>query len=196
MKNLIKYLSVSIVASVLLSSCGSNFSITKRHYNNGYYIDYTRNNKAVPNAEEKTAQVKTQTPSISEQAPVEGNTTNQIQPQSNKQNNALGIFSNSKKEAKANLQTVTKTLPINKVGFAGSNAAKDKQASFEAPNVIANSADRDDGRALSFLWLVIVIILIIWLIAIIAGGFGLGGLINLLLLIALILLILWLLRII
>ena len=198
MKNLIKYTSVCAVLAILLSSCGSNFSVTKRHYTSGYYIDYTKNsNTIIPKTEEKVAQAKTITPIGIAQTPVETNSVTPATIQSNAQNNPGAILSNDKKQAKANLRSVTKPMPINKSGVFTNVSKEDKRTLFEVPTS-SNSISDDNGgdRALSLLWLVIVVILILWLIGILAGGFGLGGLINLLLLIALILLILWLLRII
>ncbi|HWY98329.1 MAG TPA: DUF5670 family protein [Bacteroidia bacterium] len=197
MKNLIKYASVSLVAAILLSSCGSNFSITKRHYTNGYYIDYTKNNKGViSNPIENIAQVNTPAPSVVAPAPAKGANVAQAQAQNNDQNNQVVTSNNNKKQIKANLRVITKPVQVNKAGVFSSIPKKDKHTLFESPNISNSISDHDEGSAaLSLLWLVIVIILILWLIGILAGGFGLGGLINLLLLIALILLILWLLRI-
>ena len=197
MKNLIKYISASIIAALLFSSCESNFSITKRHYTSGYYIDYTKNNKGLTsNPSENIAKVNASVPLVAVQAPVKAANVAQAPTQNNDQNNQVVISNNNSKKAKTNLQAITKPLQVTKAGVFSSIPKEDKHTLFEAPNVITNSADRDDSRALSLLWLVIVIILVLWLIAILAGGFGLGGLINLLLLIALILLVLWLLRII
>jgi hypothetical protein len=197
MKNLIKYTSVCVVAALLFSSCGSNFSITKRHYTSGYYIDYTKSNKGVISSPiENITQVNAPVTSAAMQAPVQAINVAQAPAQSNDKNNQVVTSSNNKKQSKANLQAITKPVQVTKTGVFSNITKEEKHTLFESPNVITNSADRDDGRALSLLWLVIVIILILWLIGILAGGFGLGGLINLLLLIALILLILWLLRII
>src|ERR1700739_1563829 len=52
MKKITLYSILSLAACILICSCQSNLSITKRHYTNGYYVDFSKNNKQI--AENKT----------------------------------------------------------------------------------------------------------------------------------------------
>src|ERR1700739_4790276 len=197
MKKLLTICSICITASMLFSSCGSNFSIMKRHYTSGYYIDYTSNNKALtPKTEDRIAQPATETQANAVSADKQSN----LQANSISANNEKGpaLLANDKKVlAKTNLHITTRNTQANKPGVEESPFWVNNKAVSESPAALSSISDHDNGEraALSLLWLVIVIILILWLIGILAGGFGLGGLINLLLLIALILFILWLLRV-
>lgn len=197
MKNLFKFSIILITVSTLFSSCGSDFSIMKRHYTSGYYVDYTKSNKDVaPKENQNTDQ------------PAGVAKINTI-PSSLQQNNSPVISMEPKTEKapsklpgmkknllKINFPALTKPAHVNTLPVLESPSAESNKAVYESPSTSNTISDRDEHAALSLLWLVIVIILILWLIGLIAGGFGLGGLINLLLVIALILLVLWLLRII
>jgi hypothetical protein len=196
MKNLFKFSIVLIAASTLFSSCGSDFSIMKRHYTSGYYVDYTKSNKEVAPKGDKNIE------------PVTIAQINSV-PAASQQNNAPVISSEAKTEKapsklpgiknilpSINFPSITKQAHVNTLPVLENPSAESNKAVYESPSTSNNVSDRDEHAALSLLWLVIVIILILWLIGLIAGGFGLGGLINLLLVIALILLVLWLLRII
>jgi hypothetical protein len=198
MKNLIKFCAALITASVLFSSCESNFSITKRHYNKGYYIDYTKSNKAITSkADNNISQNPTMVSVNTGQNVVKQDAVPVNSVQSIVEKNAIAVTSIKKALPKVGLRPVaTQNLPVkteaNESSFLGNNSTR-----YNSPEKATNITDGDHGerRALSLLWLVIVIVLILWLIGLLAGGFGLGGFINLLLLVALILLILWLLRI-
>ena len=180
---------------ILLSSCGSNFTITKRHYNSGYYVDIVKNYKAKSEKKTEVApallpQATTASPekTIVEQKDVVVNTNqtagtvNNTSPISTKATKSHSNYMSHKRVKEVPVeqpQIMNKPVVQNDITTAPENISQD-----------------DNGRAaLSLLWIVIVIVLILWLIGLLADGFGLGGLINLLLVIALILLILWLLRI-
>jgi hypothetical protein len=196
MKNLTKLIAALITTGIIFTSCSSNFSIMKRHYTSGYYIDYTRNNKeAIPKVagNVSTTVAATSQPDV---AQIPAPSTNSAQPDKEKK---ASIATKLKTAIPKTIsQVITKQNQLNRNG--GINAlTKESTTSLSQPNsvtTITQDGDRGEHAALSLLWLVIVIILILWLIGILTGGFGLGGLINLLLVIALILLILWLLRII
>ena len=192
MKKLLSYSAVCASVALLFASC-SNLSITKRHYNSGYYIDYGKGTQSVsvPVKDDKTSNTVAQLP-VSPEPKTAANVV------ASQPNAPATVAGNTVKQAQK------ATAPKVVVQKSAMSKIEHKQASFEhiiAPDKTVlnesptNVRDDDGGRALSLLWLVIVVILIVWLIGILAGGFGLGGLINLLLLIALILLILWLLRI-
>jgi hypothetical protein len=198
MKKLLTFCSICITASMLFSSCASNFSIMKRHYTNGYYVDYTGNNKTITSkTEDKVAQPATET-KVNEPQYSEKQDQVSASPVSSNNDKTPSLLANEKKAlSKINSHLANKQVLANKPGAVEGSFAENNKAVSESPKVVTGVADHDDGAraALSLFWLIIVIILILWLIGILAGGFGLGGLINLLLVVALILLILWLLRI-
>ena len=200
MKNLIKFSTILITASILFSSCESNLAITKRHYNKGFYIDYTKNSskEITPKSSGNIAQAPaTTTINNLQSAPKQNNVqVNPIQRIAEKSRAAL--VSMKKMLPKISLKPVTKQNLTNRTDVTEGSSLENTSTinnSLRMNDSITDDGDHGERRALSLLWLVIVVILILWLIGLLAGGFGLGGFINLLLLIALILLILWLLRI-
>ncbi len=199
MKKLFKLGTTLLSITILLSSCGSSFTVMKRHYNSGYYVDYTESHKEItPKAEGRIPQPASVSSISVADAPVKQTGTSLNSAQSVKEE-SRAISPNQRKESfKTNLVAISKLSHITKLGIIDAPNSENKQPLFQSPTI--SNAISDDGggerAALSLLWLVIVIVLILWLIGILAGGFGLGGLINLLLLVALILLILWLLRVI
>ena len=193
MKKLLQFSTICIIAAFLFSSCRSNVSATKRHYNNGYYVTHTKNKHkaAVQKEEEKTVQHK---PAKSFNPAPESVVQNSIAGYSD-QNPAVSTAdvaagSSKTKPAVAPNHGLKQTF-LSKTGI--SEIVKNERTLFPQKKLTPVSGERD---GLSLFWLVIVIILILWAVGFLAGGFGLGGLFNLLLVIALILLILWLLRII
>lgn len=193
MKKLITFSAICIVASILLSSCGLNMSITKRHYNNGYYVSYSDGKQAVFTPKEKEGQSKTSEALNSVQDQAEQNTKSEYSEQSPTTDNTVVVADNEKTQRKAishqrtkeALKQITKTIK--------NPVAEIKHGSLLAmPKIITNAPERE---GLSLFWIVILVVLILWALGFLAGGFGLGGLINLLLIVALILFILWLLRV-
>jgi hypothetical protein len=175
------------VAGILFSSCNSNYSITKRRYNKGYYVHHT-GKQAEPGTKDKPDFAKQQTP---EKIYIQA-VTKSVDVTSNDQSKnhlvATGKGKQASKLSPAKLNTlnsVKHTLP----------AEFTMRHQVKALKQLAKRASGDAGDdALSLLWIVVVVLLILWLI-----GFLLdigGPAIHLLAVIALILLILWLLRII
>jgi len=195
MKKLIKYSAICIIAiaGVLFSSCGSNMSVTKRHYNKGYYIARSNGKQTKLTKEEgKTVQGKTRQTLYSIQNLEEQNVISGYSGQSPLKDNKLIVASNKKMQRKVISQPGKRqTLKQNAIIFRYP-AVQIKQALSETKKVSGSSSDRD---GLSLFWIIILVILILWAIGFWGGGFGLGALINLLLLVALILFILWLFRI-
>ncbi len=194
MKKLMSLSMLVIITGILFSSCGGSYiSITKRHYNKGYYIVYNNGKHAVPlsKGEYKTIQTKpaksiNDPQGLAEQNTIDGNirqnaiTTNNAKVTSNKKVQANPII-----QQQGSGQTIEpKTKIIN------NPVAQIKRVLSESKNTCSVASDHD---GLSLFWVVILIILVLWAIGFV--GFGLVGLINVLLVIALILLILWLLQI-
>ncbi len=188
MKKLIMFTAICLIVSILFPSCGSNIMLTKRHYNNGYYVSHTQKNKATQKSqveEEKSAAATV------DSLPVVQNKTEQAT--TAKINNEVAATNN---------MVVSADKPLNSSVSSGSKqTVKQTNKITESPvaeikQIISGTEKADHASSqregLSLFWIVILVLLILW-----AFGFGpIGGLIHLLLLVALILLVLWLLRII
>jgi hypothetical protein len=205
MKKLHVFTTLFITSCILFSSCEtssplSKFSIEKRHYKSGYYIDYRIGAREVTpiiasNTNSRIAEIPTTV--YTEQDSIIPSTS--LVGSTKSSGMVPATITNVKKVlAKTNLQPIIKQSHSYSAGSLTSSTIENEQVISQSPLISDNTSDGDRGEraALSLLWLVIVIVLILWLIGILAGGFGLGGFINLLLVVALILLILWLLRVI
>ena len=187
MKKITLFTVYCIVTGFLLSSCGTNFSLLKRHYTKGYYVEHSSGKhkssvsigKGIKSGDEITAQVHSQfiRPDVQDNfADIE-----------HKESTTTPIVTNRDQQDKESAKVqkgLTKKKEISQRKFP------ERMYSKLVP------VESDSDKALSFMWIVITIIFLIWLIGFLAGGFGLGNLIHLLLVVVLILLILWLLRII
>ena len=174
MKKLFASLLLATGVCILFSSCG-NMSLTKRHYSNGYYVDFgNKKTKAETKESEKTAQnvsVPATEPTINNELSAKTKTeTAQINT-----DNKNDIQSAGKKLSDENPKVNTiKSFLKNK---------------FQLKKALNK---RSDSGGHSFLWKLCVLILILCLVSYLFGGF-LGDIIYILFVIALILFILWLL---
>ena len=192
MKKLITLSTICIITSLLFSSCKSNMSVTKRHYNKGYYIAHSKGKQTVTAPkEEKVVQMKTRNTLYSVQNLPNQNIINGYSNPSPVVNNTVITASNEKNQSKVVSQKNTKQILKLKNRFITNPVVQIKHAMSETKKI----SSRDDGGGLSLFWIVILLLLILW-----AVGFlfftSIGSLIHVLLVIALVLLILWLLRII
>jgi hypothetical protein len=184
MKNLFYTLFAFILFGLIASSCHSKLSVTKRHYQKGYYISL---NKGKTNPT-KTRLEKHTTRSAKANNSMKKETLLAVAPEVKLP--ALQVLQQTN-SAPEHQQLKHKAL-VKKAVIGGFMHEKQTFRKLPIESVkMAHSAD----DALSLFWVIILIVLLIWLLGLIVGGFGLGGLIHLLLLIALILLILWLLRV-
>lgn len=197
MKKLLQLSTTLIVISIMFSSCDSSFSIVKRHYNKGYYIDYTRSNKDITsNINNEIPQPVTGIQRNITKEPVKQKRALSVSAQSMNEHDQIATGNSEKKLPRVKLQQILGQNPFNKIAAPLNLSSKNNKNSFESPAPNAITDDDRGARALSLLWIVILVLLILWLIGVLAGDFGIGPLINLLLVVALILLILWLLRVI
>lgn len=189
MKKITRSLFLLAAASLFLASCSqlANMTITKRHFNSGYYVD-------MGNAKHKTEAIAQQTKApAAEITPVAqtANTNKTAEPvktpatavataaPGKKKDISRGLMASAlKHDASGNVKP---TLVPNTLQELKSMKALSKRIALES---------KGNNNNHSLLWTIIVIILIIWLVSYLMGGWGLGGLLNLLLLIALILIIL------
>jgi cobalamin biosynthesis Mg chelatase CobN len=185
MKNLNRITFILTLAGLLLSSCSSNLSFTKRRYTKGYFVEHhqkpsqpiateSSKSKAV-NAEDKIL-VQTLTAHKSENETVK-----------NKNVYTASAATAKNKSAKASHKPVSKADAVEL-------AIKHPIKAIRTAKDLGQAATSEDARSL--IWIIIVVILILYLLGLLFDGFGLGGLIHILAVIAVVLLILWLLRII
>lgn len=170
-------------------------SITKRHYNNGYYIARTNGNQTPETkAQDKVAHTKTKRNLYPVQSKEEQNSINVYSDQTViAENNSIasnGVEIHNKGVSRKHTQHAITSLTQKPT--ITENREQIRKSAFETKKISGDSGERE---ALSLFWIIILVILVLWAIGFLAGGFGLGGLINILLVIALVLLILWLLRI-
>jgi len=189
MKKLITYGLIGIISVLFFSACSSKISLTKRHYQKGYYFSHNKGKRAVQNdqTKNKLAETKIYTePSVNQ---------TQTKPNTNQADENLIASNDLKTDHK--VKGGSKTFPSSpnlkpelkvKNLDLSSPAASLRQALYQS--------DHDHSHhGHSLFWIIILVILILWLLGFLSG-WGTGGLINLLLLIALILFILWLFRVI
>lgn len=190
MKKIITFSVICIMASILLSSCGSSISIAKRHYNNGYYISYNNGKQAVttPKEEEKVVQAKSNDPLSFLKNQKEQNTLNGYSSQSSISDDA--IASTGKIQQKSVSQKRIKQALKQKIKITEHPASQLKNTLFKLKKIRSGPMVEEGGYSL--FWLVILAILILWALGLLVGGWG--GLVNILLVLALILFILWLLK--
>jgi hypothetical protein len=186
MKNLFSLSILIAVVSILLSSCNSNYSITKRRYNKGYYVHHTSNKHSeVKSNETKVAKnVAKSTEDKIYVMPSAG----EIAPPASRVEEPTSLTAQSTKKA-------TKINDSRSGGKFELPAELSIKNQVKAIKSLAKRASADaSDEALSLLWIIVVVILILWAI-----GFLLeigGPAIHVLAVIALVLLILWLLKII
>jgi ABC-type multidrug transport system fused ATPase/permease subunit len=204
MKNKFKIVVIGLIAAIILPSCNSSLTITKRRASKGYYIDYSkikRSSKAGDfEIEAKAGQEKPLKLNPKKAEPmIIALDSKKIEnfPRKSSQTTTADLNSKtSESTTKLNQKTSSnKTL----VPFSKQNnerLAKNLKNNTIASKIKSKMSPQPVEGALSLIWIVILVLLILWALGLLAGGWGLGGLINILLVIALILLILWLLRII
>lgn len=193
MKQILKLTLLCLITGILFSSCTSKITLTKRLYNDGYFVSYkdgnskteaTQNTKtALPDATlENENFVQAQDDQISLESPVALEQENT--PPTNTVDNETALNEKNSKE------------PIHKKILSEVKSIAKNISPVKRNTCSVSSSTNDTDEAYSLLWILVLVLLILWLLGYLAGGLGLGGLINILLVIALILLILWLLRVI
>jgi hypothetical protein len=192
MKKIFTLTTACIILCLVFASCKSNLSITKRHYNNGYYIAHSKGkqNSTASKEEGKIVQHKAPVSLYSIPAPAE---KEMITPAEQLNNKVIIAAKTIKKENKIAPISIAKPVVNAKTGLIKYPVAKIK--SGIAQNSSMTKSDDDDDDGLSLFWIVILVIVLLWAVGFL-GGFLFGGLIHLLLLVALVFLILWLLHII
>lgn len=196
MKKLVTYLSLFICASFLFISCGRNYSVsfTKRHYRNGYYVNFSNEKSSLKERKIFLVQKENADLTINEKSESFSNN------ESLAENNSTPNSKTENSEINTNKQNKNKISLSDKLNknSTTSNTSVYKKSKIllknELRNKITNIKNFDDTNdSQNIIIAVIVILLLLWLLAMLNHGWGIGGLYHLLLLVILILLILWLL---
>jgi hypothetical protein len=181
MKQLSTFILLCSASALLLTSCGSRISVTKRHYNDGHYVTYTHEQK---NIEQIPLRIhEREKPKPSQEQAI---STSRFDARPGADSVTLNASNDTRVHTPVlKYHSVHPIAPV-------SMGAHARHLFNEAKKIKSYTAE-DAG--FSLFWIVILVLLILWALGLLAGGFGLGGFINILLVIALILLILWLLRV-
>ena len=193
MKKIFSSAILFVTACLVFTSCAeqlSNLSVIKRHYKNGYYVNFNNNN-----SENNSKPVISQTEEI-KSALEKNNTYASV----SKKEDVKEITLENKAEVFDRESPISAGASIadRKFGnatqsIAPTKAAPDKKLTripAKIKNIVSENKDQHKrrGGAGGLLWLIIVILLVLFLLGLLSGGFG--GLIYLILVIALVLLLL------
>jgi hypothetical protein len=194
MKTILKLsLVLLIITALLLPSCNSGLSITKRRYNKGYYVEHFSKKHAQQHSRENLANANRQKNNVKNN---EYNSktfeTNSSEPASVSENNV--ITANAAPAANKAAKKAEKSISNKSESLIPVEFIKDPAKSFRSLTEKINK-DGPVGAALSLLWILIVILLVVYIAGLLLDNFGLGWAIHILLVVILVLFILWLLRI-
>ena len=190
MKKITNQLICLILVCVFVSSCGFKFSLTKRHYRDGYYVSNSYKNPTPSSIYHKKLRNSNATIGLPQSADI----TPIVVSHNNSIHNNQVLYVNNKYASATELAIKTPLI----------RQYKNRRILVEKPCINNRSASHlkqvlltksdDDNDKLSLVWIVIVVVLLLWALGYL--GFALGAFIHLLLLVALILFILWILRLI
>lgn len=183
-----KIILLLVITLLILSSCNNKFSLTKRHYTQGFYFTHSKNTVMLAPKLTTVTQKK-----------ANGDVTVFTVKEVSKKDEMARMY-HTESSAEQTTKHKAKIFPVTKFNMTASRMdplttlQSSQNVGIKTISTEKMTAGGNEGRSL--LWIVIIVLVILWALGIISGGLGLGILINLLLLIALILLILWFLRII
>jgi hypothetical protein len=174
-----------IVATLIFSSC----TLTKRHYNNGYYVEHKKSKtpQKINNTQQKI--VKNKPEIIKDSTYNSEQITNVTKKTNASENYNVEKIISEKKIIKRKTYGNIKKPNMKVASDKALLASKSKKLFIESQD----KKNASDGDGLSLFWVVILILLLLWFFGFI---FLANALLHLLLVLAIVLLILWLLRII
>lgn len=200
MKNKLSQFALLIIGSCLFFSCSNQFiSLQKRHYRDGYNVEYGFKQKdgreQKDEKEKEKEKKKTKYSNTAEQElPVLAETPQQeIQ-----QHQESEVTQNNSDKIEAPQLVPVKKKAVKIKAQQKNITLEKKKAKISHTITKLKKKTKDDDtleNALSLFWIVILLFIMLWFLALLTGGWGLGTLVNILLVIALILLILWLLKV-
>ena len=140
MKKVFTLTAVCTIICLVFASCKSNLSITKRHYNNGYYIAHSKGKQAATSSKEdvKIVQHKASVSPYSVLTPIEKKT---IHP-SEQNSNTIVAASTSKTENKIVSKSNKKQVVNAKTGIVLYPVAQIKSKSSGNSSIIKSDDDR------------------------------------------------------
>ena len=189
MKKLLYLLTGILLAAFILPSCGSSYSITKRRYTKGYYVDRSPGKQSTPKVHHRAAGQNSALATAEEQEAFRA-IEYVKKPETNVSRPEKITTASAATPVKAR-KIITAKNDVAPVELAFKNPVK---AFRLASDLTKQAAAQDD--ALSLIWILLVVLLVIYILGALNDGFGLGNLIHLLAVILVVMLILWLLRII
>jgi len=196
MKKLFYYGIICLLSGFLLTSCGTRFSLEKRHYNKGFYFSHGNTNHSTTGAENTDEVVNDEVPVETDVQTTPGSDLKQepVTQQSTDGEVALNSVEDKTFTATSHEKNLKKAI-LKKMENKSDYFRTQINSTYPSDTSVNKEADHDHGGdARSLLWLIVVVLLILWAIGFLLGGLGLGWVIHLLAVIAVILLILWLLR--
>lgn len=147
-----------LIACWFLSSCGSNFSITKRHFNPGYYIDYTKGNPTItPKVAAKPVQPALVAKPTEQSQPAQlAKLANSEQNSKLSASNASGIVAvNKQMKAKAILNLIAKQAQKNSIAVVEGENTQVKNYSPDAVTMTNSNSEHGGGGGRSLLLLLL-----------------------------------------
>jgi Family of unknown function (DUF5670) len=182
-----------------LASCSSlsTVSVTKRHYNGGYFVQINNNKHKTEAIADKIKIAEDQPVQIVQPA-VANNEHQIVSTEENLRTNILSETPKTKRDVSKAISAsvISHSAPGNLKNTMKPNTMKElQQINTTSKYLISESKGHNNGNN-GLIWTIIVILLLLWLLSLLTGGWGLGGLIYILLVLAIILLILKLLGII
>jgi len=187
MKKLIQLLAVLLLAGFVLPSCNSSLGITKRRYTKGYFVQHNSGKHLLKKHNEVlvTKDKTISSPDEEFRATEFIKSSTETEPVIDKK----GVITAAAPKAHTFTREEKKVQRDQAVDLAVKHPVK-------AIKKVGDLVKQDSGdKALSLLWVVIVVILIVYLLGLLLDWAGGGAWIHVLGIIALVLLILWLLRI-
>ena len=182
-KNIILSINI-IIAIIIFSSC----TLTKRHYNNGYYVEFKKSNKTEKSCNKEKIVLENNAELINDSI------DNDVALESTAKKidkieiiNSNKNIENVKEIRKKKFVDTAKSINYKKLnGTVLASTSKVLYVDMKNEITDSNTGDDDDNGGLSMFWIVILILLLLW-----AFGFVLlaNALIHLLLILALVLLI-------
>jgi len=188
MKKIFTLSFIGFITAIFLSSCKTNLSITKRHYNKGYHItgNHHKNKPGLNSEKQKTANTIVEEPINTLQVLNRENISNKNSAQTRANNNVITAGNKKNQTARAARHAKNPALtPDNIKAFK--NLPIIDRKNFEVKKPGAGPI----AKVFSLFWIVILAIFLLWFFGFLAGGLGMGLYIHFLLAVVAIFLVLW-----
>ncbi|OFY86181.1 MAG: hypothetical protein A3F72_06925 [Bacteroidetes bacterium RIFCSPLOWO2_12_FULL_35_15] len=200
MKKINYLILLAVIASNIFTSCRETlpFSVTKRHYRNGYNVE-------IAAKKPKSEVIQSVIVAGENEKIVKSNNTLLKTTEDNKNQNSISLVKNSS-SIKENRNEKEKTSATNKGGvYFKKKAAKTFSKMRSVVNLVSKVAlpskqiipinkiknhERAEHPLGGIIWTLICVFFVLWLISLLTGGWGLGAFLHLFLVVALVLILL------